>query len=114
MGMDGGGLGHEQSTGSAGPLGIVLKAEGSMDVVLVRPEPGEGTEDDTMFEVHATDSDGLEELRGCRHGIRSKKVGSVGKLKCLVRILHEPPPGVFIHRGRYSDFLLSFLCDRDV
>ena len=104
MGVDGGSLGHEQSAGGTGPLGVILKAKVSMDVVLVRPEPGEGTEDDTMLEVHATDADGLEELRGCRHGIRCKKAGSVGDSKCLVRTLHEPPPGVFIHRGWYSDF----------
>ena len=81
MGVYGGSLGHEQSTGSAGPLGVVLKAEVPMDVVLVRPEPGEGTEDDTMFEVHATDADGLKELRRRGHDSRCKRAGSVGRLK---------------------------------
>ena len=66
MGVDGGGLGDEQSPRNAGPLGIILKGKVSVDVILVCPEPCQRAENDTMFEVHTTDAGRLEELR--HHG----------------------------------------------
>ena len=67
MGVDGGGLGDEQSPRNAGPLGVILKGKVSVDVILVCPESCQRAENDTMFEVHTTDAGRLEELRHDRH-----------------------------------------------
>ena len=83
MGVDDGSFGDEQSTRSAGALVIILEAKISVGVFLVRPEPRHRTENDTMLEVHTTDTDGLEELRCHRHLkiSRCEEVVDTGKLK---------------------------------
>lgn len=63
MGVDGGSLCDEQSTRDASPLGIILKGKVSMNVILIRPKPCHRTENDTMLEVHATDTNRLKESR---------------------------------------------------
>jgi len=67
MGVDSGSLGDEQSARSASPLGIILKGEVSVDVILVCPKSCQWAENDTMPEVHTTDAGRLEELRRHRH-----------------------------------------------
>ena len=61
--VDCGGFGDEQGTRGAGPLGVILKGESPMDVIFVCPEPCHWTENDTVLEVHATNTDRLKEFR---------------------------------------------------
>ena len=63
MGMDSGSLGKEQSARGASPLGIILKGKVPMNVVLVRPQPRQRAEGNTMLEVHTTDTNRLKEFR---------------------------------------------------
>ena len=78
------GFGDEQCTGGTSPLGIVLDGKVTVDVVLVGPEPGHWTEDDTVLEVHTTDTDRLKEFRHGRHsdngGCRSVRLKEIGEI----------------------------------
>ena len=63
VGVDNGAFGDEQSTRGTGPLSIILKGKVTMNVALVRPKPRHRTENDPILEVHATDTNRLEEFR---------------------------------------------------
>ena len=63
MRVNRGGFGDEQSTRGAGSLSIILESKVTMNVVFVCPEPRHRTENDTMLEVHTTDTDRSKEFR---------------------------------------------------
>jgi hypothetical protein len=75
-----GGFGDEQGARFTSTLGIIFYSKVTMNVVFVCPNPGHGTENDTMLEVHVTDANRLKEFRhghcdesgGCRRsaGVR--------------------------------------------
>ena len=73
--MNRGSLGDEQSTGSAGPLGIILEGKVPVNVDLIRPKPCQRAEDDTVLEIHTADANRLKELR--RRHFRSSRCRGV-------------------------------------
>jgi len=100
MGVDSGSLGDKQSARGASPLSIILKGKVSMNVILVRPKPRHRTENDTMLEVHTTDTDRLKELGHghCENSARGK-LWVFGEEDCP-----RPSSGHFIRRESYSGF----------
>ena len=76
MRVNRGGFGDEQCTGGAGSLSIIFKSKVTMDVVLICPKPCHWAENDSMLEVHTTDTNRLKEFRqghlesgGCRRSV---------------------------------------------
>ena len=68
--VDGGGLGYQEGPRERRTLCVVVHTELGVDVVLVRPSPGERGKDDAMGEGQSPDLEGSEEGRrfgGRRH-----------------------------------------------
>jgi hypothetical protein len=82
MGVNNGAFGDEQSTRGAGPLSVKLKAKVTMNMILVRPNPRHRTENDPVLEVHATDTNRLEEF-GHGHFESSRCKKAVDVILCL-------------------------------